>query len=64
MNKKLRQVVRKVLNAAANTPSFFDFSDAERLNHMIADAFIRGQLSGTRAKRQMKERNHAKDREE
>jgi hypothetical protein len=64
MNRKLRQVVRKVLNAAANTPSFFDFSDAERLNHMIADAFIRGKLSGARAKRQVKQRHHAKDREQ
>lgn len=64
MNKKLRQVVRKVLNAAANTPRFFDLSDAERLNHMIADAYVRGQLSAARAGHDRKRRHYAADEEE
>jgi hypothetical protein len=65
MNNKIRDVIRRVLKAAANTPNFFDLSDAERLNWMIAQAFILGQLSAARAtctrRRQGSDLRHEED---
>ena len=48
MDKTIRRVVRAVLKAASNKEHFFDYSDAERLNWMIAKAYIVGRRSGLR----------------
>lgn len=45
MNKRATRAVRQVLNEAGNSPHFFDLSDGERLNWMIARAFALGSQS-------------------
>jgi hypothetical protein len=49
MNKQIKQMIGKVLNAASDAPNFFNLPDAERLNWMIAQAYILGQLSAARS---------------
>jgi hypothetical protein len=43
--------IRQVLTEAANAPHFFDLSDAERLNWMIARGFELGHAGTDPAKR-------------
>ena len=42
MQKQAVTAVRQVLSEAGNAPHFFDLSDAERLNWMIARAYVLG----------------------
>jgi hypothetical protein len=42
MNVKNKQIVKAVFIEAVNTPHFFDFSDAQRLNWMINRAYDLG----------------------
>lgn len=48
MNRQIKAIVKPVLAEAADTPHFFDFSDAERLNWMIARAYALGVARGKR----------------
>jgi len=60
MQKELLHAIRQVLYEAGNAPHFFDFSDAERLNWMIARAFALG--SERKAKKTTKEKGKSNDR--
>lgn len=42
MNEQTKAIVKQVLSEAADAPHFFDFSDAQRLNWMIARAYALG----------------------
>ena len=42
MNDDTKAIVRQVLSEAADSPHFFDLSDAQRLNKMIALAYTLG----------------------
>lgn len=42
MNAEAKSIVRKVLANAATAPHFFDLSETERLNWMIATAYALG----------------------
>lgn len=58
MDANTKNAVRRVLTDAANTEHFFDFSDAERLNWMLAYAYQLGVAARTKqpAKRQVVQR--------
>jgi hypothetical protein len=47
MDSAAKEAVRQVLNEAAQHEHFFDFSDAERLNWMIARAYELGRSATT-----------------
>ena len=47
MNARTKAIVKQVLSEAADTPHFFDFSDAQRLNWMLARAYALGKQSVT-----------------
>ena len=42
MNAEAKSIVRKVLANAATAPHFFDLSDSERLDWVIARAYVLG----------------------
>lgn len=65
MTKKLKDVIRRVLRAATNTPHWFDLNDAEKLNGLIGDAYARGVLAGARdAAKRRRESSTWSDRED
>jgi hypothetical protein len=53
MNTQAKMVIKRVLVEAADAPHFFEWSDAQRLNWMIARAFEFGKATAkaTRARK-------------
>lgn len=61
MQEQERQVVRQVLNEAANAPHFFDQSDAERLTWLIARAFVLGNQQKLKQKQRKRVCRHERN---
>ena len=58
MHKQILQAILQVLHEAGNAPHFFDFSDAERLNWMIARAYALGVQNKAKATPKKKGKSH------